>query len=137
MLRRAWWTLWSTLLFVFACLVLAVAGAEPEDLWSTDDVADYLGVPVSTVRYWVWLGVGPKSMKIGRYRRFKASDVEKWAESQTEVPDLTPRAKSRLANQRTSTKAAGKTTSTTAATEVTASKVTPRKRPTRRSQPRT
>jgi excisionase family DNA binding protein len=131
-LRRAWWTLCSTLLFVFACLVLAVAGADPEGLWSTDGVADYLGVPASTVRYWVWMGIGPKSMKIGRYRRFKARDVEKWAESQTELPDLTPRARSRLANRRTSATAATKV----APRKVGSSKTT-RSKPTRSSQPRT
>jgi excisionase family DNA binding protein len=77
---------WTLLLLGFA-MVSAVTGSEPDGLWSTDDVAKFLGVPAATVRYWTWLGVGPKSMKIGRYRRFRRSDVERWAEARAELPE--------------------------------------------------
>jgi hypothetical protein len=55
-----------------ACRLSAVAGTEPDALWSTQNVAHYLGVPAATVRVLGWMGVGPKT--IGCYRRFKPSD---------------------------------------------------------------
>jgi excisionase family DNA binding protein len=57
-----------------------------ESFWSTTDVAKYLGVPESTIRYWAYQGTGPKSFKIGRRRKFKPSDVRKWAEAQADEP---------------------------------------------------
>jgi excisionase family DNA binding protein len=81
------------ILILLVMAVSAVAGGDSDALWSTEDVAKFLGVPPSTVRYWVWQGIAPKSMKIGRYRRFKPSDVKKWAESRMELPALTPRQK--------------------------------------------
>jgi excisionase family DNA binding protein len=78
------------LMFLVIVLASAVAGDDSDALWSTEDTAQFLGVPTSTVRYWTWIGTGPKSMKIGRYRRFKPSDVKKWAESRAELPALTP-----------------------------------------------
>jgi excisionase family DNA binding protein len=83
------------ILIFLVMAVSAAAGGDFDALWSTEDVAKFLGVPPSTVRYWVWQGIAPKSMKIGRYRRFKPADVRKWAESRTELPAVTPRAASR------------------------------------------
>jgi excisionase family DNA binding protein len=57
-----------------------------EGFWSTTDVAEYLGVPDSTVRYWCYIGTGPRSFKIGRRRKFKPADVVKWAEAQADEP---------------------------------------------------
>jgi predicted DNA-binding transcriptional regulator AlpA len=66
---------------------LGVAGAtEPDALWDVEDVAAFLGVSPATVRYWEWTGTGPRSFKIGRRRKWKPSDVKKWAESGAKEP---------------------------------------------------
>jgi hypothetical protein len=36
------------------------------------------GVPVSTCRYWIQTGQGPKSSKVGRQRLYLKSDVAVW-----------------------------------------------------------
>ena len=51
---------------------------EPESLWSTLQAADFLGVPVATMRYWLYLRTGPTSYKVGRHRRYRRSDLETW-----------------------------------------------------------
>lgn len=53
---------------------------------STKDVADREGVAEGTVRYWLWQGVGPRSYKIGRHRRFKLADVVDWEEARASEP---------------------------------------------------
>ena len=64
----------------------------PEEFWSVEETADWLGVPPSTVRYWLWQeaakpGIAPRSYKIGRWRKFKPADVKAWAEKQASEPD--------------------------------------------------
>jgi excisionase family DNA binding protein len=61
--------------------------ATESGFWSTAQVAAYLGVPESTVRYWNWQGSGPRSYKLGRRRKYKPSEVKAWAEAQAEKPD--------------------------------------------------
>ena len=51
---------------------------EPESLWSTVEAAAFLGVPVATMRYWLYLRTGPTSYKVGRHRRYRRSDLETW-----------------------------------------------------------
>ena len=47
-------------------------------LWSVQDVADYLGVPVATLYDWRCKGYGPKAKKVGRYLRYEAETVRRW-----------------------------------------------------------
>jgi excisionase family DNA binding protein len=56
------------------------------ELLSTEDLAAYLGVPVSTIHYWRWKEQGPPALKIGRELRFRASDVARWLEARGEAP---------------------------------------------------
>jgi excisionase family DNA binding protein len=51
-----------------------------ENLWSVDDLASYLGVPRATVYVWSSRRVGPRSVRVGRYLRFRPTDVEAWLE---------------------------------------------------------
>jgi excisionase family DNA binding protein len=51
-----------------------------ENLWSVDDLASYLGVPRATVYVWSSRRVGPRSVRVGRYLRFRPADVETWLE---------------------------------------------------------
>ncbi|MER7436160.1 helix-turn-helix domain-containing protein [Pseudonocardia alni] len=47
-------------------------------LWSVQDVADYLGVPVATLYDWRCKGYGPKAKKVGRYLRYESDAVRRW-----------------------------------------------------------
>lgn len=42
------------------------------------------GIPASTWRYWVLIGQGPRSFKIGRRRVWRRSAVEAWLAEQEE-----------------------------------------------------
>lgn len=52
-----------------------------EELFSPERLADYVGVPVSTVYQWNYKGVGPRFLKLGRHVRYRASDVEAWLDA--------------------------------------------------------
>lgn len=49
-------------------------------LMNPHEMADYLGVKVSTIYQWTHIGFIPH-MKLGRFVRFKESDVLKWLDS--------------------------------------------------------
>lgn len=53
-----------------------------ERLATRQEVADYLGVPVATLTAWAYRDKGPKYSRIGRYARYRWSDVEKWLDGQ-------------------------------------------------------
>jgi len=50
-------------------------------LWSVEDVAEFLGVPVKTLYRWRQTGYGPKGRRVGRYVRYKPADVVAWVDS--------------------------------------------------------
>jgi excisionase family DNA binding protein len=52
-----------------------------ERLWTVDDVAEYLGVPVNTLYDWRTKGYGPAGRRVGKYLRYKAADVIAWFEA--------------------------------------------------------
>lgn len=52
-----------------------------ERLWTIADVADYLGIPVKTLYQWRSQGQGPAGKRVGKYVRYRASDVVAWFES--------------------------------------------------------
>ncbi|MFI9556140.1 helix-turn-helix transcriptional regulator [Nonomuraea endophytica] len=51
-------------------------------LWSVDDVADFLGVPVATLYQWRHHSTGPRGHKIGRHLRYLPDDVMAWVQEQ-------------------------------------------------------
>ena len=53
-------------------------GAPPRALFSTADLAEYLGVPRGTVDRWCHFGTGPRFYKVGKHRRFRIEDVDRW-----------------------------------------------------------
>ena len=59
----------------------------PEDrLWTVEDVAYCLGVPVQTVYWWRGAGKGPPGRRVGKRVRYRAEDVKEWfASLSTEV----------------------------------------------------
>jgi excisionase family DNA binding protein len=51
-------------------------------LLTIDDLADYLGVPKGTVYRWRTTGYGPAGIRVGKYVRYRADDVDAWIEQQ-------------------------------------------------------
>ena len=53
------------------------------ELLTVKELADLAKVPVGTVYMWGSRGGGPKRLKVGKYVRFRMSDVLDWLEEQT------------------------------------------------------
>lgn len=53
-------------------------------LMTTAELAEYLDVPLSTVRHWRLTGAGPRAIHIGRHLRFRPKDVEDWLEKRAD-----------------------------------------------------
>ena len=51
-----------------------------ERCWTPQDLADYLGPPitVATVYEWNYRGVGPTYIKVGRHVRYRPEEIEAW-----------------------------------------------------------
>lgn len=58
-----------------------------EPLLSTDEVSRVLVIPVGTLANWRWMGSGPPLLRIGRYVRYRRSDVEAWIDAQVRAAD--------------------------------------------------
>ncbi|MGD9531815.1 MAG: helix-turn-helix domain-containing protein [Dehalococcoidia bacterium] len=52
-----------------------------ERLWTTVDLARYLGIPVKTLYQWKWRREGPPVRKVGRHLRYDPADVRRWLTS--------------------------------------------------------
>lgn len=50
----------------------------PEPLLDVGELADYRGVPVSTVYDWLTRGLGPRAYRFGNHLKFGVSDVRIW-----------------------------------------------------------
>ena len=48
------------------------------DLLTTEEVALLTRAPVSTVRYWRYLGTGPRSFRLGKRVVYRRHEVEQW-----------------------------------------------------------
>jgi excisionase family DNA binding protein len=57
-------------------------GLEP--LLGIDEVADYLGVSVTTIYDWRVSGKGPCAVRVGRHLKFALSDVAAWVAAHRE-----------------------------------------------------
>lgn len=55
--------------------------AVTDHLLSITDLAELLGVPVATVRWWLHQGTGPAYYKLGRHPKFRLSDIDRWLEA--------------------------------------------------------
>lgn len=52
------------------------------ELLGIEQLAELLGTPVNTVRYWRTIGYGPKSARIGRRVVYRRTEVLTWIDSQ-------------------------------------------------------
>jgi excisionase family DNA binding protein len=51
-------------------------------LLTTDEVAEWLGVPVSTLYWWRSEGKAPPGFRVGKYVRYQRTDVLRWLAEQ-------------------------------------------------------
>lgn len=63
---------------------MTTARVEPalERLLTTEEVADWLQVSVDTVKWWRARKRGPRSIAVGKHRRYRRADVEAWLNAQ-------------------------------------------------------
>ncbi|HEV2347938.1 MAG TPA: helix-turn-helix domain-containing protein [Actinocrinis sp.] len=59
-------------------------------LLSHEETADLLRVPPATLHYMNYRGTGPRSYKVGRYRRYAPDDIRVWLESQASAGEAAP-----------------------------------------------
>ena len=52
-------------------------------LLTITEVADLLRTSPNTINYWVYMGKGPRSMKIGRRRLWPEAEVLAWLDTQS------------------------------------------------------
>lgn len=50
----------------------------PEPLWTVQEIARFLALPVATLYQLNHKKTGPRSYKIGRHRRYDPADVRAW-----------------------------------------------------------
>lgn len=48
----------------------------------SQDAAEYLGVPLETLRHWRKGSAGPKGAKIGQHVVYRVTDLDAWVEQQ-------------------------------------------------------
>lgn len=53
-------------------------------LLSVEELAETCGVPIRTVYAWRQGGLGPRGVRVGRFVRYRAADVERWLEEQAD-----------------------------------------------------
>lgn len=53
-----------------------------DPLWTVQDLAEYLNVPMQTIYDWRHKHCAPTGIKIGRHLRFRESDVMAWLAAQ-------------------------------------------------------
>ena len=55
--------------------------ASVDALLTVPALAEYLSVPVGTVYRWNYVGTGPRACRVGRFVRYRRSDVDAWLEA--------------------------------------------------------
>lgn len=57
-----------------------------DEMLTIEEAADYLRMPVATLRYWRYCGTGPRSFKLMRHVRYWRSDLILWLTEQSNRP---------------------------------------------------
>lgn len=52
------------------------------EVWSVEDVAQFLRVPVATVYRWRKVKYGPPAARVGKHLRYDAAEVRAWFKAQ-------------------------------------------------------
>lgn len=64
-------------------------GNESDAIWGKAQLADFLGISPRTFDQWRYRGTGPRGFRVGRYVKWRKSEVLRWVteqESQTGRP---------------------------------------------------
>jgi excisionase family DNA binding protein len=62
-----------------------VIQVQDEPLWTIQQLADYLQVPVRTLRHWRLNGGGPPAIPVGKHLRWRRDGVMRWLDQQAVV----------------------------------------------------
>jgi excisionase family DNA binding protein len=62
-----------------------------EPLFTSEGLADYLGVPLATIYVWRARGTAPRAYRVGRYTRYRKSEVDEWLDDRAESAAPAPR----------------------------------------------
>ncbi|MFC8045356.1 helix-turn-helix domain-containing protein [Nocardia sp. NPDC057353] len=55
-------------------------------MWlSSRDVSQRLQIPLKTLASWASAGRGPRYARMGRYRRYRLSDLQAWEQEQIDL----------------------------------------------------
>jgi excisionase family DNA binding protein len=54
-----------------------------ERLLTTEELAEYLNLPIGTLYRFNYIGSGPRPIKVGRHLRYRESDIDRWLDSRT------------------------------------------------------
>jgi excisionase family DNA binding protein len=60
-----------------------------DELLTTEGLAAYLNVPVTTLYAWRHRGEGPPGFRVGRHLRYRRVDVEEWVRGRLEEAQYT------------------------------------------------
>lgn len=59
----------------------------PQRFMTPAELADLLGVPLSTIYQWRYTGDGPPGFRAGRHVRYDPAVVRRWVDDRTAHPD--------------------------------------------------
>lgn len=65
---------------------LAIGELVRDRLLSAQEVADFLGVPLTTLYQWRTKGTAPRAVKVGRHLRFRQVDLDAWCNRNADEP---------------------------------------------------
>lgn len=55
------------------------------DIIDSAQLSAETGISIRTLDNWAWLGKGPAYIKLGRHRRYRRADVERWIDENTHL----------------------------------------------------
>ncbi len=55
-----------------------VAAEKVEELWTAEEAAAFLRLPVATLYQWRYQRIGPDAFKVGRHLRYDPAVVRRW-----------------------------------------------------------
>jgi len=62
---------------------VAKSEASTDKLIGVKELSEYLGIPEHTIRDWSYKGIGPKSYRVGRWLKYRQSEIDEWLETQS------------------------------------------------------
>jgi len=60
---------------------LQIDDNRPSQLWTAQETAAFLQVPVATLHRWKYVGTGPPAHRVGKHLRYDPAEVMAWVRS--------------------------------------------------------